>query len=167
MFKLYSYHAHNYTYLVVIYSPHNFAVTLKSIPSLLHFTGILPKASTFSASHDEIQTKHGRALLHILGRTNEVKRFDRARKLLKNSPRNEYLQKQYFEISAVMETRISRAESKIKEELKSWEKQHLRLTGDVSTATDMLGNPHAKMLLDKLKYCKSLAIEWQKEKIRR
>ena len=106
-------------------------------------------------------------MLYILGRTDEVKRFDQARKLLKNSPRNEYLQKQHFEISAVMETRISRAESKIKEKLKSWEKQHLRLTEDVSTATDMFGNPHAKMLLNKLKYCKSLAIEWRKEKIRR
>ncbi len=63
-----------------------------------------------------------------------------------------------------METRISRAETQIKQQLKSWEQQHLKFTGEVSTAKDMLADPSAKALLNKLKYCKALAKEWRKEK---
>jgi hypothetical protein len=64
----------------------------------------------------------------------------------------------------MMETRISRAEREIKKQLNSWEKQQLTKTGEVSTTKEMLADPSAKFLLDRLKYCKTLAKEWRKEK---
>jgi hypothetical protein len=99
-----------------------------------------------------------------LGPTDEVKQFDRARKRLKDYPRNTCFREQYTHISAVIETRISRAERQFKQQLKSWEQQHLKSTGDVSTAEDMLANPSTKNLLDKVKYCKTLAKDLRKEK---
>ena len=63
-----------------------------------------------------------------------------------------------------METRISRAERDIKQQLKSWEQKQLAKTGEVSTTNDMLADPSLKLLLDRLKYCKALAKEWRKEK---
>ena len=130
-------------------------------------TEILPEACTNNPAinADQVcQTKHGRALLRILGPTDEVKRFDKARKRVKDCLEDPFCRKQYSHLSAVMETRISRAERGFKQQLKSWEQQQLIRTGVVATTKDMLADPSAKSLLDKLKHCKALAKEWQKEK---
>jgi hypothetical protein len=63
-----------------------------------------------------------------------------------------------------METRISHAERGFKQQLKLWEQQQLIRTGMVAMMKDMLADPSVKSLLDKLKHCKALAKEWQKEK---
>ena len=64
-----------------------------------------------------------------------------------------------------METRISCTERGFKQQLKSWEQQQLTRTGVVSMTKDMLADPSVKFLLDKLKHCKALAKEWQKQNL--
>jgi hypothetical protein len=88
-----------------------------------------------------------------LGPTDEVKQFDRARKRLKDYPQNMCFREQYTHILAAIETRVSCAKRQFKQQLKLWEQKHLKSTGDVSTAEDMLANPSTKNLLDKVKYC--------------
>jgi hypothetical protein len=102
--------------------------------------------------------------LHILGPTDEVKQFDKARKRVKDFPSDGFHRQQYYKISAVIETRVSRAERNTKEQLKSWERQHFVKTGQISTSNDMLADPSAKVLVDRLKYCKAIGKELRKEK---
>ena len=127
-------------------------------------TELSPETCTSnSQNYDVCVTKHGQALVRILGATDEVKQFDKARKRVKDFPGHHFYRQQYSYLSAVMETRISRAEREVRHQLKSWEQQQLAKTGEVSTTKDMLADPSAKLLLDRLKYCKTLAKEWRKE----
>ena len=79
-------------------------------------------------------------------------------------PGHHFYRQQYSYLSALMEMRISRAEREVRHQLKLWEQQQLAKTGEVSTTKDMLADSPAKLLLDRLKYCKTLANEWRKEK---
>ena len=128
------------------------------------FTEISPEDCTSKSNVDVFQTKHGRALARIFGPSDEVIQFDKTRKRVKDFPGDHIYRQQYSNLSAVMETRISRAERDIKQQLKSWEQKQLAKTGEVSTTNDMLADPSSKLLLDRLKYCKALAKEWRKEK---
>ena len=109
-------------------------------------------------------TKHGQALVRILGATDDVKQFDKVRKRVKDFLGHNFFRQQYSYQSAVIGTRISCAERELRHQLRSWEQQQLIKTGEVSTTKNMLADPLAKLLLDRLKYCKTLANKWRKEK---
>jgi hypothetical protein len=130
-------------------------------------TEILSQAPIVKTQNIDVDchTKHGRALLCILGSTDEVKQFDKARKQVKDCPEDPFHHERYNNISAVMQTKISRAERSFREQLKSWEHEHLTKTGVVSTTKDMLADPLAKRVLGQLKICKVLAKEWKKENV--
>jgi hypothetical protein len=95
--------------------------------------------------------------------TEEVLRFDKARKRLKASPNNNDLIQAYLHISAVMETRVSQSQSNSKRQLKKIEQQYFKSHGKLPTSKDMLQDPTSKLLIDKLKHCKALVDQWKKE----
>ena len=53
---------------------------------------------------NKTNTKQGQKLAYILGLTEEVSQFDKARKRLRTSPNNSYLIKEYLYILPVMES---------------------------------------------------------------
>jgi hypothetical protein len=61
----------------------------------------------------------------ILGLTDEVIQFDRARKRLRASPNNIKLIDTYADILPVMESKISQEQNKIKQRLKKIEHEYL------------------------------------------
>ena len=104
-------------------------------------TEVSPETCTSnSQNYDVCVTKHGQALVRILGATDEVKQFDKPRKRVKDFPGHHFYRQQYSYLSAVMETRISRAEREVRHQLKSWEQQQLAKMGEVSTTKDMLAD---------------------------
>jgi hypothetical protein len=109
-------------------------------------------------------TKQGQKLAYILGLTEEVSQFDKARKRLRTSPNNSYLIKEYLDILPVMETNISHEQSRIKQQLRQREQQHFDKTGKLLTSKTLLKDPTSKLLMDKLKYCKALVDQWKLEK---
>lgn len=102
------------------------------------------------------ETKQGRALQFILGQTKEVLKYDKARKRIKASPNNDNYLQDYLDNLALMETRVSREQRITKERLKIWERQHFDQYCKLPTSQDMLSDPAAKLLMDKLKYCKAI-----------
>ncbi|CAB4035866.1 Hypothetical predicted protein [Paramuricea clavata] len=117
-----------------------------------------------SEGQQQTQTKQGRALGFVLGITEEVLQFDKARKRLKDSPNNNDLIKAYLHVFKVMETSVSRAQANSKRQLKEIEQQYFRSRGKLPTSKDMLKDPTSKLLIDKLKYCKALVDQWKEEK---
>ncbi|CAB4005982.1 Hypothetical predicted protein [Paramuricea clavata] len=117
-----------------------------------------------SEGQQQTQTKQRRALGFVLGITEEVLQFDKARKRLKDSPNNNDLIKAYLHVFKVMETSVSRAQANSKRQLKEIEQQYFRSRGKLPTSKDMLKDPTSKLLIDKLKYCKALVDQWKEEK---
>ena len=72
-----------------------------------------PKTCTSNSQNDDVCiNKHGQALAHILGATDEVKQFDKVRKQVKDYPGHHFYCQQYSHLSTVMKTRISLAKRK-------------------------------------------------------
>jgi cob(I)alamin adenosyltransferase len=95
--------------------------------------------------------------------TEEVLRFDKARKRLKASPKDNDLIKAYLQIAAVMEIRVSQSQSNTKQQLKNIEQQYFSSHGKLPTSREILKDPAAKLLIDKLKHCQALVDQWKKE----
>ena len=129
----------------------------------LPLTDQLPtEAASASTSPMQCQTKLGRALEKVLGPSDEVNRFDKARTRLKNHPSHKDKQENYCDQLALMETRISREMRKTKEQLKTWEQQHFSNCSELPSYQDMLSNATVKLLLDKIKHSKAIFNEFRK-----
>ena len=111
----------------------------------------------------KLLTKQGCALRFVLGMTEEVLRFDKARKSLKTSPNTKTMKEAYLHISAVMETRISQAQTSSKQQMKEIEKEFFKNNGKLPTSQTLLKDPTVNSLTNKLKYCKALEQQWREE----
>ena len=91
----------------------------------MHVHGLLPFIAqniyTCLFSETQLKTIQGKKLAFILGLTEEVLQFVRARKKLRTLPNNSYLIKQYLDILPIMKTKVSREQSAIKQQLQQQE----------------------------------------------
>ena len=110
------------------------------------------------------QTKQGQKLGYILGLTEDVLQFDKARKELRASPQNTELINKYLHVLPVMETKLLHEQTNIKQQLKNIERQHVHKNGTLLTTKTLLKDPTSKLLMDKLKYCKALTDQWKVER---
>ena len=111
----------------------------------------------------QCQTKFGHSLEKILGSTEEVKKFDKARKQLKENRHSKDLQNEYFYNVALMQTRISWEITRAKQQLKTWEKQYFTKHCKLPSSQDMLSKPTTKQLIDKIRFSKTVFSMLKKE----
>jgi hypothetical protein len=97
------------------------------------------------------KTKQGQKLRYILGLTEDVLQFDKARKELRASPQNTELINKYLNVLPVMETKLLHEQTNIKQQLKNIERQHVHKNGTLLTTKTLLKDPTSKLLMDKLK----------------
>ena len=109
------------------------------------------------------QTKQGQKLSAILGLSEEVMRFDKARVQLKSSPNNSKLINQYLDILTIIKRILCQEQSNLKRQLKEKEHQYFTKFGRLPTTNNMLKDPTFKLLTNKLRYCKALVDQWKIE----
>lgn len=106
------------------------------------------------------KTKLGKAVAFVLGQSTEVLQFDKARQQHKQSPSDKFYFAKFMKLVAVMEVRVVKQQTKIRQELGQWEKEFfLKNNSRVATQKDIEACPQAKLLRDKLKYAKAILIK--------
>ena len=108
-------------------------------------------------------TKIGKAVEFVLGLTDEVKKFDKARQRHKEYLDNQTLNA-YQDILGIIQTRISKKNTELKEQLKEWEMQYFSQKNRLPTSKDVTSDNKANLLMNKMAYSKALMKSWRGQK---
>ena len=93
----------------------------------------------------------------ILGITTEVAQFDKARQRHKQWPKNRFYFEEYMDKLADMETKLSKQQQQFRDQLAQWEREcFVKNNCKVATQSDIASSPPAKLLVEKLKYAKTI-----------
>ena len=101
-------------------------------------------------------TKLGKGIEFVLGKSNEVLEFDKARQQHKRFPSDKFFLDKFMKRVAVMEVKILKQEHLLRAELGQWEKDFYLKNNKVAT--------QAKALRDKLKYAKAILMKIRNRK---
>lgn len=97
----------------------------------------------------------GHGVKFVLGDTNDVLQFDKSRQKCKKWPNNKDYLESYKDSLAIIETRISRQQRKLKEQLQEWEREYfVKNNCKAASYADINANSKGKRIMDQLKYHK-------------
>ena len=84
---------------------------------------------------------------------------------MKDNPKNQTFKEQYLDVVEVMQTRVSRAVTHARYELKAFEKEYFAKHCSLPSSVELFFEIKAKRLADKIKYKKALLGEWHSKAI--
>ena len=102
------------------------------------------------------QTKLGGTLAFVLGNTEDVSAFDKARKQTKSKPGDKFLHQSYMDKLAVIQTRVSKKKRELGTEIEEWEKRYFEKNNHLPTYDDLLADPVMKKILNQIKTAKAI-----------
>jgi len=115
-----------------------------------------------------VKTSIGKALVVILGQTEEVQCLDSLHYKLKqmskqkNPKRDRHLEQRYEENLANIQVKVLKSKSATEKKLKVWEKKYVMDHGLKSPSLeDMQKNTESSVLLKKIKYAKAMLTNWK------
>ena len=113
---------------------------------------------------ENCMTKLGKGIEFVLGKSNEVLEFDKARQQHKRFPSDKFFLDKFMKRVAVMEVKILKQEHLLRAELGQWEKDFYLKNNKVATQEDITTCLQAKALRDKLKYAKAILMKIRNRK---
>ena len=105
-------------------------------------------------------TKLGKVVFVVLGEIPEVKSLDILRSRMKTNPEKS-TEKEYLDLLAIIQTKVSNALGKAKQDLKTWEKDFLESNKYLPTTDYMSKDDTAAKLLQQIEYGSKLIKEWK------
>ena len=109
-----------------------------------------------------LQTKLGKALSEVLGKTPDVIKLDKLRASIKENPNSMQLQDSYMDKLAIMQTAISKTKRELEKEIHEWEtKFAVEHNFAAPLKKDVDKNDSIRHAHRALQICKALLKEWQ------
>ena len=105
-------------------------------------------------------TKLGKVVFVVLVEIPEVKSLDILRSRMKTNPQKS-TEKEYLDLLAIIQTKVSNALGKAKQDLKTWEKGFLESNKYLPTTDYMSKDDTAAKFLQQIKYGSKLIKEWK------
>ena len=112
-------------------------------------------ARSSSCTEQQWRTKLGGTLASILGNTDDVIEFDRARKNAKTRRQDKFLLDNYMHKLAVIQTRLSKKKRELEKDIEDWEKNYFNLNNNLPTYDDLIAD---SVMKDKLKQIKTAKV---------
>jgi hypothetical protein len=101
-----------------------------------------------SANKEQWNTKLGSTLAYILGNTDDVIEFDRARKNAKNRRQDKFLLDNYMHKLAIIQTKVSKKKGELEKDIEDWEKNYFISNNNLPTYDNLVAD---SVMKDKLK----------------
>ena len=112
--------------------------------------------SSSSTSKEQLCTKLGTTLANILGITDDVIEFDRARKNAKAQRQNQFLLDKYMHKLAVIQTRVSKKKRALEKDIEDWEKNYFILNNNLPTYDNLVADSVIKNKLKQIETAKAI-----------